>query len=221
MKLLIISLIVLIVALSAANAQNMFNNIIDSIVRKKWSEPGDLDPLSLDDKGIEFNRRVGFFPVHGIAKFRNISMSGLSKLARLGDVATEKLSDEKNRMTVDIEINNITAAMEGVIRFMGVGAARWYTTSIERVVGEAQLTLDKPSDRLELSKFAMKNMTGIVVKIEGSFKVVDSLTNFVIRQVVSTFQRYFGYSIEFALTKLFQDTVAKSDALKKVMITIN
>ena len=221
MKLLLLFSLLTVFVLTASTQSNLFNKIIDSILAKRKSEPGDLDPIKIDDKGIDFERKVGFVKVHGIAKFRNISIEGLSQLKREGDVTTEKLSEEKNRMTVHIEISNLKAHMEGVIKFMGVGIVRQFSGTIEKVKGEAQLILDKPNDKLELSKFKLTDKSGLVLKVEGSFVIVDSITNYVIKTAVNTFNTYFGYGIEFSLNRLFADTVAKSDALKKAMVTIN
>ena len=124
-------------------------------------------------------------------------------------------------MTIHIEISNLKAEMEGVTKFMGVGFTRQFSGTIEKVKGEAQLVLDKSTEKLELTKFKLTDKSGLVLKVEGSFAVVDSLTNYVIKLAVNTFNKYFGYGIEFSLSKLFSDTVAKSDALKKAMMTIN
>lgn len=222
MKLGIILLLVTFSCLSKADPKPdpSFNEVIDSILDKRTSEDTEIDPIRVDDSGFEFTRKLGFIIVNGIAKFSNITITGLSNLKRVRDIETEKLDEFKSSMTIFLGVEKIKLNMDGVLKFMGIGPSRKFDGDVDSLVLEIQLVHNQLDDNVKVAVMKVVEMGRLQLKASGSYKVVDSITNSVIKTSLSSFAKMIRYGVELTFSRVAERFMAQSEDIKRVMSTI-
>ena len=213
------SICLVIICIEYAGADSPFNRVIDAIISKKTSQDNELDPIRVGDSGFEFKRRVAIIEVHGVAKFFNISLHGLSRFKRSKNVQTEKINDKKT-MTIFLGVQNLTTEMVGILRFMGYGFKRNFTGIISDLELKMIMTLDPQTDLLKVSVFKIEEMSKLKLNAVGGFRVVDAVTNQVLSIATDTFHNVFRYAIELTLSRIADKMLVDSSAIKRVMATI-
>ena len=216
-----IFLLITTLSLARAKVDPSFNEVIDSILNKRTSEDADLDPIKVSDTGFEFQRKVAFINVRGIAKFSNTTISGLSNLKRVKDIETEKIDEFKNSMTIFLGVQNIKLEMEGVLKFMGVGPTRKFEGIVDNLVLEMQLVHNQLEDDVKVAVLKVSEMGKLDLKAAGGFKVVDAVTNQVLRTALSSFDKLVKYAVELTFSKIAEKFMSQSDDIKRVMSTIS
>lgn len=215
-------LIFLVISIKESRGDSSFlNRAIDSIISEKVkkSDDNELDPIHIPDTGFEFRRRVAILEVHGVAKFTNITFSGLSGIHRSRDVQAETL-DNKKIMTIFMGVENLKTEMEGILKFMGYGVRRSFNGLIPDLEAKLILNLDTDVDDLKVSVFKIEKMSSLKLTASGSFRVVDAVTNQVLSIATENFQKIFRYAIELALMKIADQLMTDSSAIKRVMMSV-
>lgn len=216
-----IFLLITFLSLASAKVDPSFNEVIDSILNKRTSEDADLDPIKVSDTGFDFQRKIAFVDVRGVAKFSNTTITGLSHLNRVRDIETEKIDEYKTSMTIYLGVKNIKLNMDGVLKFMGVGPSRKFEGVVDNLVLEMQLVYNQLEDEVRVAVLKVSEMGKLDLKAAGGFKVVDAVTNQVLRTALSSFDKLVRYAVELTFSKIAEKFMSQSDDIKRVMSTIS
>lgn len=218
---IVIFVVSFLLKLTNAKVDPSLNELIDTILNKRTSDDSELDPIRVSDSGFEFRRKVAMVSITGIAKFSNITISGLSNLKRVKDIETEKLDEYKSSMTIFLGVQNINLNMDGALKFMGVGPSRKFEGVVDNLVLEMQLVYNQLNDDVRVSILKVSEMGKLNLKAAGGFKVVDAVTNSVLKTALSSFDKMVRYGIELTFSKIAERFMSQADDVKRVMSTIS
>jgi len=93
MHIMLLSVLLCIVSVNAADDAGNANQFIDSVLTAVKTQYGaSLDPFHLPDEDIKINQKVGIITLKGEVKLTNGTLTGLSSLHRAGNstIGTEK-----------------------------------------------------------------------------------------------------------------------------------
>lgn len=130
----------------------LFNELLDNVRNQIRVNPT-LDPLSLPDEKERFSQNLLLFKLKGDASLTNGVLTGLSTLARIGDVYVA-FEDNKVVYEAEIDFENLAASYDWALSLMDSGPSAKVSLHPNTIKGFLKLTQGlRAGDRLELDTF--------------------------------------------------------------------
>lgn len=177
----------------------------------------EIEPLALKDKGYELKTKVTVVTTSAIARLYNTTLSGLSSMRRSSNASLETIDDTFTQLSFSIAFDELNFSSSGKISLLGLGGHRTVNAIIKDVTGKVVISYNMARDTVSVGTFSLDSLDSLMIKTSGGFKVLDGLTNIVIKSVLPIAKKSIKLAAEYALTKVMNAAVADNTNLKRFL----
>lgn len=177
----------------------------------------EIEPLKLEDHGYEFQTKISVIKTSAVAKLFNTSLSGLSTMRRSSNATLETIDDTFTQLIFSIAFDELKFSSSGKIAVIGIGGHRKVDAIIKDVTGKVVISYNMARDVVKVGKFSLDPLDSLNVKTSGGFKIMDGLTNLVIKSVLPLAKKSIRLAAEYALSKVMDAAVTDNANLKRFL----
>lgn len=177
----------------------------------------EIEPLKLEDKGYEFQTKISVMKTSAIAKLFDTSLSGLSTMKRSSNASLETIDDTFTQLSFSVAFDELKFTTSGKIAVIGIGGKRKVDANIKDVTGKVVISYNMARDIVTVGKFSLDSLDSLTIKTSGGFKIMDGLTNMVIKSVLPLAKKSIKLASEFALSKVMNAAVTDDANLKRFL----
>lgn len=208
----------LTVSINLVSSEEYINLIVDKLMKSSMANFGpEIEPLVLEEKGYEFKTKVTVVTTSAIAKLYNTTLSGLSSMRRSSNASLETVDDTFTQLSFSVAFDELRFSSSGKISLLGLGGHRTVDARIRDVTGKVVISYNMARDAVSVGTFSLDSLDSLTIKTSGGFRVLDGLTNIVIRSVLPVAKKSIKLAAEYALTKVMNAAVADNANLKRFL----
>ena len=195
------------------------NYLVDNLISATMKRfEANIDPLAIEDRGWDVERRVPFFNIRGVAKMSKTALHGLKSFKRAGDVKIDDLDGATSRMTFHFMMSKLNYTTNTELTLAGVGLRQRYIGKIDKVRAEMTIKLNKArDDKLSIMTLKIHNLENFTIRLDQGNILTRGLQNFFIRQVMRYAQQAIKLGLEVTLSRLFDVAIKDNKELRAIL----
>lgn len=206
---------------SSENTIAVCNEAFDKLLDETFDKFSDeLEPYRGKEWKASFQQKILFKNWTGLIRLHDVEVDGLTEGKRVSNAHLIYGSDGRKTLEVTFLFPKLFYTAKSTVALIGFGWEMSLFGFASDIRVETDITFDAKTESLELSKFSIKSMNEVKLRVDGAPLGLSAIYNFVLDIVTTYAKRTHRYVVEkmFAhrISRVLIDS-AEADILKNIL----